>query len=551
MLNVNNLSKSYGLAAILHKVTFSLSPGVRAGLVGTNGVGKSTLLKILAGQETADSGQIVESSSQRISYLPQSLSAFAGQTIDDLFRKAAGELRELESRVHLLEAEISRASDEGLPRLMEQYSEAADEFRQRGGYDLDHRVEGILADLGIGYLERSRNIDTLSGGEKTRVSLATILLTSPDILLLDEPTNNLDLASLEWIERYLVRYPGAMLIASHDRQFLNNVVNVIFEIDEHSHELKKYAGDYDAYKAAKVAERAKWEEEYRTQQEEISELKRRIKTTASNMRNSERRKQPRDNDKFVLHFKEQHGIQKASSHTIRTARERLERIEADPIPRPPRPLRFKTTFSLQSINSAEVIRALDICKSFGSHIILDGLTFTFGPDSRIVIIGPNGAGKTTLLNILAGQDTAYDGKVNLAPSVRIGFLPQEPEFNQLDRTVLQYYGDGLLGHEDDFVFGLVTCGLFRYDELNKKVGQLSLGQMRKLQIGRMVAAEPNVLILDEPTNHISLDVLESFESAIADFPGPVIAVSHDRRFIQQFGKEIWELNEGKLIIHHK
>ncbi len=549
MLNANNLSKSYGPATILNGVTFSLNPGVRAGLVGTNGVGKSTLLKILAGLETADSGQIVESSSQRISYLPQSLFAFSGQTIDDLFRKAAGELREMESRIHLLETEISGATGESLSRLMEQYSEASDQFHQRGGYDLNHRIENILADLGIGYLERSRNIDTLSGGEKTRVSLAAVLLTAPDILLLDEPTNNLDLASLEWIEKYLVRYPGAMLIASHDRQFLNNVVNVIFEIDEHSHELKKYAGDYDAYKTAKAAERSKWEDDYRAQQEEISELRRRVKTTASNMRNAERRKQPRDNDKFITYFKEQHGMQKASSHTIRTARERLERIEADPIPKPPRPLRFKTTFSLQSIKSAEVIRTLDIRKSFGNHLVLDNITFTIEHNSRIVIIGPNGAGKTTLLRILAGQDTEYEGKIALAPSVRIGFLPQEPEFSQLDRTVLQYYSDGLLGHEDDFVFGLVTCGLFRYDELSKKVGQLSLGQMRKLQIGRMVAAEPNVLVLDEPTNHISLDVLESFESAIAEFSGPVIAVSHDRRFIRQFGKEVWELDEGKLIIH--
>ena len=237
----------------------------------------------------------------------------------------------------------------------------------------------------------------------------------------------------------------------------------------------------------------------------------------------------------------------AVSRSIRDAEERLNRIQENPIVKPPRPLRFKASFKSQNIKSAQVIAADRLIKNYGARNILGEISFSLRYDSRVIISGPNGAGKTTLLRIITGKDTAYEGDITCAPHVRIGYLPQEPEISDPEKTVLEYYSCNLTGYAEDFIFGLVTCGLFRYDEVNQKVKQLSLGQVRKLQIACLIATEPNVLILDEPTNHISLDTLESFEAAINAFEGPVVAVSHDRQFIRQFGGELWELKEGKLI----
>lgn len=548
MFDISHLSKSYGPNTVLNDVSFSMYSGMRAGLVGTNGVGKSTLLKILAGLEIADSGEITLSSATRLGYLPQNLPNIPDQTIDELIVQSIGELRETEIRMKQLELSMANADKNRLADLMAEYSDLSNKFQENGGYEIDHKISIVMEGLGIGYLERSRRVDTLSGGEKTRVNLATLLLQAPDMMLLDEPTNNLDSKSLEWLETYLRGYREAIIAASHDRQFLNNVVSVIFEIDEHTHQLKKYTGNYDAYKVAKNAERAKWEEEYKSQQEEISELRKSIKASVASVRSTGRHRKPRDGDKFIPYFKGQR-VQESVSRSISDAEKRLKRIQENPIPKPPKPLRIKPNLQLQDIKSSEVIRVSEIFKSFGERNILQNISFSLRHDSRVVIIGQNGIGKTTLLRIIAGQIQPDNGKISFSPSARLGVLVQEPELTNPDKTVLEYYRQGLTGYIEDFIFGLVTCGLFRYEELNKKVGQLSLGQVRKLQIARMIATKPNVLILDEPTNHISLDVLESFEEAIKDFQGPVLAVSHDRRFIQQFGGEVWELTERKLLNH--
>jgi macrolide transport system ATP-binding/permease protein len=362
-------------------------------------------------------------------------------------------------------------------------------------------------------------------------------------LLLDEPTSNLDFQSLEWLEHYLTNNKAAMLIASHDRQFLNNVVNCIFEIDDYSHRLKRYSGNYDEYMTIKQAERLKWEEDYQRQQQEINELRRMIGLTKQD--NIHRSKTRRDNDKFIPQFKDQR-IQKSTSRTIRNAGARLIRIENNPIPKPPKPLRFRPPDKLGSIRSAEVISVIHIYKSYGTKCVLDEIGFSLSHDARVIITGPNGSGKSTLLRILVGKDSAYKGTIKYAPNVRIGFLPQEPEIEKSKQTVISYFRHGLIGYDEDFVFDLVTCGLFEYNDLKKQIGQLSLGQIRKLQIARLIADKPNVLVLDEPTNYLSLDVLESFENALHNFQGPILAVSHDRIFIKQFGMMIREISNSQL-----
>jgi macrolide transport system ATP-binding/permease protein len=544
LLAVRNLSKAYGAIDVLNDVSFIINNGERVGLVGTNGVGKSTLLKILIGQEEVDAGTFSFAPSTEVGYLPQTTPEFYGHTIQDLILASVGNLRQLEERMRQIEVIMTTASEERLAGLLEEYGHISTKFQDRGGYDLDYKIDAILEGLHISYLPRTQEVHTLSGGEKARVGLATLLLRSPDLLLLDEPTNHLDFASMDWFETYLSHYSGAMMIVSHDRQFLNRAVNLIFELDEHSHRLKKYEGNYDAYMQAKAAERIKWEEDYKRQQEEIKELRKRIRESARQVGHASRAPRDKDKSAFNAHAT---AVQRAISHNVRAAEEQLKRIEASPVPKPPELIRVSSHFKIDPLQSGGVIRASSLTKSWGQRCILDNLNFTVAPRARIVLTGPNGTGKTTLLKILMGLELPDRGEVQVTAAARIGYLPQEPADLDLTKTVLQTYRYGQVGYEAEFVAKLIGYGLFRLENIHKMVGQLSVGQRRKLEIARLMAQGPNVLLLDEPTNYISLDVLEAFELAIIKFPGPVIAISHDRWFIHRLGGEIWELFNGMLV----
>jgi macrolide transport system ATP-binding/permease protein len=548
LLTVRELTKSYGAIQILQSISFVINPGDRVGLVGPNGVGKSTLLRLLMGQEEADAGSFALAPSVEPGYLPQSTPDFYGRSIQDLLLEAVGQLRQLEERMRRLETEMSTAGEEHLPVLLEAYGHVSTRFQDMGGYDLDYRIDAILAGLRLDYLPREREVQTLSGGERARLGLAVLLLRSPDLLLLDEPTNHLDFASLAWLEEYLARYRGGMLIVSHDRQFLNHTVNRICEIDEHSRELKEYIGNYDAYLEAKASERRKWEEEYERQQEEIRDLRKRIKEAATHARRNYHR--PRDNDKFIAHYYEQ-SAQRTQSQTIRAAEVQLQRIEADPIPKPPEILRVSSRFQGEAIASHEVIRLQGVSKSWGERQILRDVELTVASDARIVLVGPNGAGKSTLLKLIMGLEQPDSGAIRVVAGARIGYLPQDPEDLDPAKTVLETYRYGRIGYEGEFVGRLIGYGLFRLEDMRKQVSQLSLGQRRKLEIARLMAQGPNVLLLDEPTNYISLDVLEAFEAAILNFPGPVLVISHDRWFIQRFRGTLWELKNGTLVKHEE
>ena len=544
LITTRNLSKAYGAINVLRDISFVINMNDRVGIVGSNGVGKSTLLKILVGDEELDSGTFAYASSTEVGYLPQTTPEFYGRTMQDLILESVGNLRQLEERMHHLESIMTTINEDDLPVLLEEYAQVSTKFQDRGGYDLDYKIDSILEGLRIAYLPRTQAVQTLSGGEKARVGLATLLLKSPDLLLLDEPTNHLDFATMEWLESYLARYSGAMVMVSHDRQFLNRTVNQVFEIDEHDHHLKKYEGNYDAYVQAKAAERAKWEEDYERQQEELKDLRKRIRETARQVGHGYR--PPRDNDKNARYFFAQR-VDSTVSRNIRAAEEQLKRIEADPIPKPPELIRVSSHFNAEPLQSRMVISATNLSKSWGERRILQNVNFTISQDARIVLVGPNGVGKTTLLKLLLGEEAPDCGDVQIVNSARIGYLPQDPLDLEPRKTVLETYRYGHIGYEAEFVAKLIGYGLFRLEDMHKTVGQLSVGQRRKLEIACLMAQEPNVLLLDEPTNYISLDVLEAFESSIVNFPGPVIAISHDRWFIQRFGGTIWELSNGRLL----
>lgn len=441
-----------------------------------------------------------------------------------------------------LEAEMAGADEAQMPAMLEEYSQVSTRFQDRGGYDLEFRIDEVLAGLGLAQLPRSREVATLSGGEKARIGLAALLLRSPDLLLLDEPTNHLDVAALDWLEGYLARHSGALVVVSHDRQFLNRVVNRIFELDDRSHQLKRYEGNYDAYLAAKIAERAKWEEDYQRQQEEMALLRRRMRETGRQVAHN---RMPKDGDKLQYNFKGGR-VQQTISRNVRAAEEQLKRIEEDPILKPPKPLRFYPRFDAKALRSDTVLRVEHVTRRRAGRVILNDVSFSLAPDARVVLVGPNGVGKTTLLRVLLGLEEPDEGAVRVTGSAQLGYLPQEPLLD-VQSSVLDAYRQVVPGYDEQVIAGLLERGLFRLEDVSKMVGNLSIGQRRKLEIARLMAGHPNVLLLDEPTNYISLDVLEAFEAAVITFPGPVLAVSHDRWFIERFGGQRWELAGGRLI----
>jgi macrolide transport system ATP-binding/permease protein len=541
-LQVSKLTKSYGLHTVLNGVSFVLNLGERIGLVGANGVGKSTLLKIIMGEVVPDSGSVMLPAGLQLGYLKQALTDIEGKTVADLIDEALAGLRALETHLRALELQMTSLRGEALDAVMQAYGDATEEFARRDGYEVDYRLETVLAGLRVDHIPRGRAFASLSGGERARVGLGLLLLQSPDVLLLDEPTNHLDFATLEWLEGYLSSYRGAILIVSHDREFLNRTVGTIIEIDEHSRTAKRYTGDYDTYARAKAQERAKWRADYAAQQDEIKALRIEIKEGAH--RNNNYRAHT-DNDKFVINIKKETHASTVSKR-IRLAEEKLSRLLEDPIPEPPDDLHFDPELNVQKLEGRLPVWATGINKAFGARCVLRDVSFSLDLSSRVVLVGPNGAGKSTLLKLIVGESKPDTGELYVHPAVRIGYLTQdEPHFDGL--TLFEAYCMGLAGDPQMLKAKLIKSGLFPYSDFEKPVVSLSSGEGRKLQIARLIASRANLLVLDEPTNHVSFEVLEGLEDAIRQFPGPVIAASHDRRFIQRFGGEVWEMADGQIV----
>jgi len=546
LLAVQQLFKSYDGASILQSISFLVQKADRIGIVGPNGVGKSTLLRLLTGEEKADAGTISYAPQVQYGYLPQTHPPFYGHSIQDMLLEAAGQLRQLEDRMRELEEAMGAAQAEALSSLMKEYTALSTRFQNSGGYELDHKLEVILAGLHLSYIPRTQEVETLSSGEKARVGLATLLLRSPDLLLLDEPTNHLDSTSLAWLEEYLSTYPGAILLTSHDRDFLNRTVTNIYEIDEHKHHLTCYVGNYESYLRAKVAERKQWEKDYKEQQEKLQALQKHVRLTS----NAEHfYVAPKSRDRHAKHGSFQKS-QRAQASNIRSAQLQFERLEANLLPPPPEVLTITSHFAPQTGQTNDILLLIsDLTKVRGERLLFQNVNLTIAGKARILLTGPSGVGKTTLLRLLVGLETPTSGQIEGLTDLRIGYLPQEPALS-LHQTLLQVYRADRIGYEQEFVEQLSRTGFFRQEEMSKMVRQLSIGQQRKLEIACLMAIHPEILLLDEPTNYLSMDVLESFESAIAAFTGPVVAISHDRRFINHFKGDIWELtSQGQVKSH--
>lgn len=545
LLSVSRVDKTFGPNPVLENISFVVNDGDRLGLVGANGVGKSTLLRVITGEIAPDGGEVVIPDGVVVGYLAQQPPTLPGATVDDLVYEVVGELRGIEARLREIELALADASDD-LDALLHEYGELQERFERRGGYELDHQIGIVFAGLGLAGLPRERPFAALSGGEQERVLLATLLLKSPDLLLLDEPTNHLDFAALSWLEEYLAVYRGGIVAVSHDRAFLNRAATRIVEIDERTRTATEYPGNYADYERAREREMAAWVEEYETQQDEIRELRRVVRLTGRQVAHN---RAPRDPAKMAYDFKGGR-VDVAIARNVRAAEERLRRIKAEPVAKPPSTLRILPAFDVDEARSAEVICVSGITQAWDGQVVLDDISFVVGSGGRIVLVGPNGAGKSTLLDIIAGRLRPTAGDVRVARGVRLGYLDQDAELSGETGAVLDVYRQGLALHGQEAIDELIRYGLFTIEDIAKPVAVLSAGQRRKLQLARLLAEHPTVLLLDEPTNHLGFDVLTKLEHALADYPGPILSVSHDRWFIERFDGQLWELRDGRVVPHY-
>jgi len=535
MLTVQNISKSYGVQPLLIDVSFSVNAGDRVGLVGPNGSGKTTLLRLITGQESPDSGVVrFLPPTLRCGYLPQGAEFTPDETIAGFITRCEGDLPKLSTRLELLAGNLAAQPDQ--PALQAEYDAALAALKDAAV--LAGRGQAVLTSLGLDHLSPDLPTAVLSGGQKTRLALAGVLLGNPDLLILDEPTNHLDLPMLTWLEDWLKHFRGAALVVSHDRTFLDRVATGIIEIDEHTHRAHSFAGNYTAFLEQKIAGRQKQWEAYQDQQEEIA----RLRAAASAVRSLAKfRKGGKadSGDKFAAGFFANRG-----KGTVQKAKNIEKRIESllttDRIDKPQRSWEMKINFHDTSPSGRDVVVLEEVSIGFGDKILLQDLNLTLRFGSRTALIGPNGCGKTTLLRTITGALEPLSGRVRLGSGVKLGYMTQEQEGLQPDLNALQTL-HAVTGQGVTETRSFLSLYLFKGDDVFTPAGLLSYGERARLMLALLVAQGCNLLLLDEPINHLDIPARTRFEQALSGFQGSILAVVHDRYFLRGFARELWQV----------
>ncbi|MFD9895379.1 ABC-F family ATP-binding cassette domain-containing protein [Amycolatopsis sp. NPDC059027] len=534
-LQANDLVFGYGARVVLNGVSLIASAGQRVGLVGENGAGKSTLLRLLAGLEEPRSGDVRRGDD--LGFLLQELPFPATAAFSDVIDDALAEIRAATVRLDELTAAMAERPDD--VAVLEEYGQVLDWAQAHDLWDADRRAELVCDGLGLGGIDPRRELGTLSGGQRSRLGLAALLVRRPETLLLDEPTNHLDDAAMEFLERHLAELTGVVVLSSHDRVFLDAVCTDIVDLDPApadrlSGGATRYGGSYSAYLGQKRAERARWEQRYAEEQEELKELRETVAVTARNVAYG---RGPRDNDKFIHHFKGAR-VQKTIARRVRDAQQRLEELERDQVRKPPAPLRFAAALTGKTTGDGPAISIREL--EVPGRLSVPRLDVTGA--ARLLVTGGNGAGKSTLLSVLAGRLAPASGTVHFGHGVRVGMLDQDVEFDDPAKTAHQVYREAL-GEEAP---PMSRLGLLASRDLGRPVGALSVGQRRRLALAVLLAQPPDVLLLDEPTNHISLALAEELFAALGSAPGAVVIASHDRWLRRGWTGDRLELADGKV-----
>jgi ATPase subunit of ABC transporter with duplicated ATPase domains len=548
MLHLTKISKSYGIHTILSDVSFVVNPTERVGLVGPNGCGKTTLLHIIAGLEPPDAGRVrFDPPGLRAGYLAQALIFEGGEPVGAVLARATAEHSQAWTDMQRLAQRMAapdQPGDGSRSALAEAYAAAETRFEAAGGYELEAQIEAILAGLDLAQVPRQLPVERLSGGQKTRLGLASLLIQQPHLLLLDEPTNHLDIDALAWLEGWLRSFRGAALIVSHDRAFLDATTTRTLAIDPATHTLRDFAGNYTAYTEARAREVEQQWQAYADQQAEIAQLQ----SAARHLRGLAkfRRGGKADGgDKFAKGFFANRG-----AHTVRRAKQVEQRIEhlltEEKIDKPGRQWQMKVAFAADGSGARQVLSLEGVAMAFGERALFDGVSLTLTHGQRIALIGPNGGGKTTLLRIIAGELEPTAGQARLGTGVKLGYAAQEQEILDPASTPYDTIRAAAATMSQTDVRSFLHFFLFAGDAVFVKVEDLSFGERARLMLALLIARGCNFLMLDEPINHLDIPSREHFEQALSQFPGTVLAVVHDRAFIRRLATGIWEMRAGQV-----
>ncbi len=519
ILSCSNITKSFGTDSVLEQVSFHIEEREKAAIVGINGAGKSTLLKIIIGELAPDDGTVVVTKGKTLGYLAQHQDLDSSRTIYDELLEVKRPVIEMEERIRQLEIEMKHSAGEELETLYQTYSRLSHEFELANGYAWKSEITGVLKGLGFEEEEFSKPVCTLSGGQKTRVSLGKLLLSRPDIILLDEPTNHLDMESIAWLENYLLNYQGTVIIVAHDRYFLDRVVTKIVELD--NGKATVFQGNYSAYSEKKAMLRANILKAYLNQQQEIRHQEEVITKLRS--------------------FNREKSIKRAESRE--KLLNKMERIE--------KPTEVNDAMNItlepdiQSGNDVLTVRGLS--KGFDGQQLFSGVGFDIRRGERIAIIGNNGTGKTTILKIINGIVPADSGEIRLGSRVHIGYYDQEHHVLHNEKTLFQELSDTYPGMNNTQIRNVLAAFLFTGEDVFKLIGDLSGGEKGRVSLAKLMLSEANFLILDEPTNHLDITSKEILENALNHYTGTVLYVSHDRYFINRTATRILDLTHNTLV----
>ena len=540
MLTAHHLHKSYGIQPLLQDISFSVSNNERIGLIGPNGCGKTTLIRLLAGIEQPDSGTVTSTRPHlRIGYLAQGMDFAPGQTFHSALGLASVSQTELESEVASLASALSANPSDST--IQTQYDST---LQQLSTFNL--QPSSILAPLGLADFPLDTPVSHLSGGQKTRLLLARVLLEEPHLLLLDEPTNHLDIEMLEWLEEWLNRFQGAALIVSHDRAFLDNTVTSILELDPSTHGLRSYPGNYGDYLEQKMNEREKQAQAYQDQQDEITQLR----SAAVHIRGLTKMKKggkADGGDTFATGFFGNRATKNVAGRA-KHVEARIEKLlTEDRIEKPKQNWQMKLDFGAPEHQSKDVMvtELLNIGYT-PDRPLLENITLHIRAGQRIALTGPNGCGKTTLIRTIAGKLNPLAGRLRLGATVKLGYMTQEQELLNPAFTALQTIQSVAPFNETE-ARNFLHYFLFKGDDALRPSSSLSFGERARLQLGTLVAQGCTFLLLDEPINHLDIPSRARFEEALARFKGTILAVVHDRYFIDRFASDVWTVKDGQIL----
>ena len=528
LIQLNGISKSYSGDPILSNISMKIESGDRMGLVGVNGAGKSTLLKIIAGDIPYDNGEIYIGKETKIGYLRQNSGLQMDNTIWNEMLSVFADLLQVEKELRELErimGEPSLMTDtEKYEKTMNRYATKSDWFMEHGGYEIEAKIRGVLQGIGFGDFSHNIPIHKLSGGQKTRLALAKILLEQPDLLMLDEPTNHLDFTTLAWLEGYLRSYPGTILVVSHDRYFLDSLVTVIYEVERTK--AQRYTGNYSKYVKSKEKNREILAKKFSFQQEQIAKMEDYIQRNIT---------------------------MATSSKSAKNKRKQLERIER--IDKPLKDLkRAQMSFSIEKTSHKEVLRVRDINIYFGvdneRKPLLKNISFQLSRGEKVALIGPNGIGKSTLLKTLIDDYKPDSGVITWGNGVTIGYYDQEQSTLHPNNTILDEVWSMFPHIEEARIRTVLGNFLFTGEDVFKKISSLSGGEKARVALSKLMLQEANVLIIDEPTNHLDLFSKEVLESALMNYEGTLFFISHDRYFLNKLANKMLELTSTGTIVYN-